>query len=67
MDTDFTVKVPTFNGNVKNFMLWLVRFEAFAVKETFIGAIQVAGDADLPAEENCSMLMQQRKRKKNRH
>jgi hypothetical protein len=51
MDTDSTAKVPTFNGDVKNFMLWLVRFQVFAVMKKIIGAIQVAGDADLPVEE----------------
>jgi hypothetical protein len=51
MDTDLTAKIPTFNGDVNNFMLWLVRFQLFAVMKKLIGAIQVVGDADLPAEE----------------
>jgi hypothetical protein len=51
MDTDLTAKIPTFNSDVKNFMLWLVRSQVFAVMKKFIRAIQVVGDADLPAEE----------------
>jgi hypothetical protein len=51
MDTDSTAKVPTFNGDVKKFILWLVRLQAFAVMKKFSRAIQEAGDADLPAEE----------------
>jgi hypothetical protein len=54
-----TTKVPTFNRDVKNFMLWFLRFQAFAVMKKFIGAIQVAGDADLSVEE--------KPRKKNKH
>jgi hypothetical protein len=51
MDMDSTAKVPTFSGDVKNCMLWLVTSQAFAVMKKFIGAIQGADDADLPAEE----------------
>jgi hypothetical protein len=51
MDTDSTAKVPTFNGDVKNFMLWLVRFQAFAVMKKFIGAIQAVGDVNLPVDK----------------
>jgi hypothetical protein len=64
MDTDSTAKVPTFNGDVKNFMLWLVRVQAFAVMKKFISAIQAVGDANLPVEETFLMLMRQSRRRK---
>ena len=50
MSDDTSIKVPVFDGNSKNFMMWWVRFKAFAVMKNFSRAL--TEDAALPAEES---------------
>src|SRR5687767_10319090 len=48
---DFTwgtlVKIPTFNGEPKNFQIWLMRFKAFAHVNGFKFAVKRMVDADM--------------------
>jgi len=45
------VKLPTFDGEAKNFELWWRRFLAFAGSHRFKPALRKGGEADMPASE----------------
>ena len=47
-----TVKLPSFDGKSKSFMVWWVRFRAYATVHKFVKALQTKDEVDLPAKEN---------------
>jgi hypothetical protein len=46
-----SVRLPTFEGKSKSFMIWWIRFRAFATVCKFIEAVKPVGEAHLPATE----------------
>lgn len=47
-----TVKLPTFDGERKNFHVWWTRFKAYATVYKFSAALKIGGEADLPQKED---------------
>ena len=47
-----TVKLPTFDGERKNFHVWWTRFKAYATVYRFSAALKIGGEADLPQKED---------------
>ncbi len=47
-----SVRMPTFDGEYKNFQIWWIRFTAFATVYKFIEALAIGGDPDMPANES---------------
>jgi hypothetical protein len=47
-----TVKLPTFDGERKNFHVWWMRFKAYATVYKFSAALKEGGEADLPKTED---------------
>ena len=50
MSDDSGSKIPVFDGNSKGYMMWWVRFSAYAVMKNFQRALKV--DPDLPAKDS---------------
>ena len=50
MSDDTGNKVPVFEGNAKSFMMWWVRFQAYAVMKGFSRALKL--DPSLPASDS---------------
>jgi hypothetical protein len=46
-----SVRLPTFDGKAKSFMLWWIRFRAFATVYKFITALKPTYEANMPATE----------------
>ena len=49
--TSRSVRLPTFDGKFKSFMIWWIRFRAFATVYKFIEALAPVDEADLPNTE----------------
>ena len=47
-----TLKLPTFDGERKNFHVWWMRFKAYATVYKFSVALKIGGEADLPQKED---------------
>jgi hypothetical protein len=46
-----SVRLPTFDGKSKTFMIWWIRFRAFATVYKFIEAVKPEDEAHMPATE----------------
>jgi hypothetical protein len=46
-----SVRLPLFDGKVKSFMLWWIRFRAYATMYKFVVALRPVNEASLPATE----------------
>jgi hypothetical protein len=43
-----TVRIPPFDGKNKNFVMWWIRFKAYAKVQKFSQALATTQEADLP-------------------
>jgi hypothetical protein len=50
-EQDKTVKIPLFDGNKKNFVMWWTRFKAYGKVQQFSQALQETPEAALPATQ----------------
>ena len=51
MSDNQSVKLPTFDGKPKNFTMFWMRFKAYGSVKGFLPALQVGGEATMPADE----------------
>jgi hypothetical protein len=50
-EQDKTVKIPLFDGNKKNFVMWWTRFKAYGKVQQFAQALRETPEAALPATQ----------------
>ena len=55
METQLSVKLPTFDGKAKNILVFWMHFKAYASVKGFLPALQDGGETNLPVNE-ASML-----------
>jgi hypothetical protein len=48
---DKTVKIPTFDGQKKNFVMWWTRFKAYAKEKKFSEALRPKPEDNLPSSQ----------------
>jgi hypothetical protein len=53
--TGRSVRLPSFSGKTKDFMIWWIRFRAFATVYRFVEALRDADEASLPAREDTAL------------
>lgn len=51
MSESGSVKLPTFNGKVKNFTMFWMQFKAYRVVKGFLLALQDGGEANMPVDK----------------
>ena len=64
--TSTKVVLPKFSGAHKDFVVWWMRFTAFAAVMGFSQSIQQTKDTDLPAKENSKVDVSTDKGKKQK-
>jgi hypothetical protein len=51
-----SVRLPTFDGKFKSFMIWWICFRAFVTVHKFVEALKAEDEAHLPAREDAVLV-----------